>query len=57
MDSRRPAHLNLDRDLYERAQRAAKRDRRSLANWLAVTIERALEDEAREPTEQPAQTA
>lgn len=48
MSARRPAHVSMDRDLYERAQEAARRDRRALNNWLHVTVERALEREARE---------
>jgi hypothetical protein len=45
MSARRLAHVSIDRDLYERAQEAAARDRRSLSNWLHVTVERALENE------------
>ena len=48
MNARRPAHVSIDRDLYERAQEAAARDRRSLNNWLHVTVERALENEPAE---------
>jgi hypothetical protein len=33
----------LDEDLRDRAQQAANADHRSLANWLAVTVERALD--------------
>lgn len=45
----RLAHIRLSDDVYERAQKAAEADRRSLANWLAVTIERALDEKPREP--------
>lgn len=54
MSARRPAHVSMDRDLYERAQEAARRDRRALNNWLHVTVERALEREAREMARQAA---
>jgi hypothetical protein len=40
----RHVHLKLDQQLYERARQAAEADRRSLANWLTVLVERALED-------------
>ncbi len=52
----RSAHLHLSPEVYERAQKAAEADRRTLSNWLAVTIERVLEAESREP-EQPARPA
>ena len=39
----RHVHLKLDQETYERARQAAEADRRSLANWLAVTVERALD--------------
>jgi predicted HicB family RNase H-like nuclease len=35
--------IRLDGDLRERAQAAAAADRRSLTNWVAVTIEQALD--------------
>lgn len=41
----RHVHLKLDQETYERAREAAAADRRSLANWLTVLVERALEDE------------
>lgn len=44
----RHVHLKLDQETYERARQAAAADRRSLANWLLVLVERALEDKTRE---------
>lgn len=41
----RLAHFRISEELYERAQEAAKADRRTLSNWLAVLVERAVEDE------------
>jgi CopG-like RHH_1 or ribbon-helix-helix domain, RHH_5 len=37
-------HFQLDEDLIARAQQAADDDRRTLSNWIAVVVERALED-------------
>ena len=38
------AHFRLSEKLLEQAQRAADADRRSLSNWLALVVERALEE-------------
>ena len=38
------AHFRISDELLDRAQRAAEADRRSLSNWLAVVVERALEE-------------
>jgi hypothetical protein len=35
-------HFRVDEQLLERARLAAAADRRSLSNWVALTIERAL---------------
>ena len=40
----RYVRIKLEQVIYDRARQAAEADRRSLANWLAVTVERALED-------------
>jgi len=37
-------HFRVDEQLHERARQAAAADRRSLSNWLALTIEKALEE-------------
>lgn len=49
--------FQIDEETYERAQAAAKADRRRLANWLALTVERALKDEPSESTGQSARPA
>lgn len=49
----RYVRIQLEQAVYERARQVAKADRRSLANWLVVTVERALK-ETSEPDEQPA---
>lgn len=36
--------IKLDQPLYDRARQAAQVDRRSLANWLVVLVERALSE-------------
>ena len=36
-------HFRADEQLIERAQQVAKADRRSLSNWVALTIERAVD--------------
>jgi hypothetical protein len=36
-------HLKLEQDVWEQARQAAEADRRSLTNWIAVLIERALQ--------------
>ena len=36
-------HFRVDEQVYERMQQAAREDRRSLSNWVAVTCERALD--------------
>lgn len=38
----RNVHLKLDDETYERAKAAAVADRRSVSNWIACTIERAV---------------
>lgn len=38
----RHVHLKLEQETWERARQAAEEDRRSLANWLLVLVERAL---------------
>jgi predicted HicB family RNase H-like nuclease len=45
--------FQVEQELYERAQRAAKAERRSVSNWLAITIERAVEDKPRAEAELP----
>jgi hypothetical protein len=50
----RHVHVKLEQELWERAERAARADRRSLTNWIAVLIERALEDKPRDAAGQPA---
>ena len=52
--SKRKITFQIEQDVYEQAERAAGADRRSLSNWLAVTVERAVEDKLRESAEQPA---
>lgn len=49
----RYVRIQLEETVYERARQAAEADRRSLANWLAVTVERALKEASPEPGEQP----
>jgi len=51
------AHFRLEEELLERARQAAEADRRSMSNWFAVIVERALEDKTRESAEQPARPA
>ena len=46
--------FQVEQEVYEQVQRAARADSRSLGNWLAVTVERALEDVSRESAEQTA---
>lgn len=36
-------HFRIDKELYERLRKAAVADRRSIANWVAVTCEHALD--------------
>lgn len=43
------AHFRISEELYERARRAAEADRRSLSNWFALTVERALAEASPEP--------
>jgi predicted DNA-binding protein len=38
------AHFRLSGELMKRAQQAADDDRRTLSNWLALTVERALDE-------------
>jgi hypothetical protein len=41
-------HLKLEQDIWELARQAAEADRRSLTNWINVTIERAVLTQARD---------
>ncbi len=36
-------HFRIDEQLHERARLAAAADRRSLSNWVMLTIERAVD--------------
>jgi hypothetical protein len=36
-------HFRIDEQLHERARRVAAADRRSLSNWVALAVERAVE--------------
>lgn len=45
-------HFRVEEDLHEKMRAAAAADRRSLSNWLALTLERVLEEEPRQ-AEQP----
>jgi hypothetical protein len=49
----RSVRIQLEQAVYERARQAAEADRRSLANWLAVLVERTLEGKPGEQPEQP----
>ena len=42
------AHFRIDEETLERAKLAAAADRRSLSNWFALTVERALAEPAPE---------
>jgi hypothetical protein len=42
----RYVRIGLEQAIYDRARQAAEADRRSLANWIAVTVERALQEAA-----------
>ena len=53
----RHVHVKLEQELWERASQAAKADRRSLTNWIAVLVERALEDKSRDAADQPVRPA
>ena len=46
-------HFRLDEQLLERARQAAEDDRRSLSNWVGLTIERALADIPHDEPEPP----
>ncbi len=48
------AHFRISEELLEQAQRAAEADRRSLSNWLAVVVERALAEARAEPQQKGA---
>ena len=37
--------FQVEQELYERVHAAAEADRRSLSNWLAYTVERALDEQ------------
>jgi hypothetical protein len=45
----RYVRIGLEQAIYDRARQAAEGDRRSLANWIAVTVERALATAERQP--------
>ena len=47
------AHFRISEELYERARLEAEADRRSLSNWFALTVERALAEAGREPEPAP----
>ena len=49
----RYVRIKLDQAIYDRARQAADADRRSLANWVVVLVERAVEDARAEATEMP----
>lgn len=42
MGTTRWVHFRVDESVWERAKKAAEADRRSLSNWVALTVERAL---------------
>jgi predicted CopG family antitoxin len=44
--------FQVEQEVYERVQRAAKAERRSMSNWLAIIIERAVESETAERGQQ-----
>ena len=46
------AHFRLREELYEQAQKVAEADRRSLSNWFALVVERALKDKPDSVAEQ-----
>ena len=48
------AHFRISEEHLEQARQAAEADRRSLSNWLALIVERALEEARRDSAEQPA---
>ena len=51
------AHFRLSEELLDQAQRAADADRRSLSNWLALTVERALsKSDPKAGHQEPAET-
>lgn len=52
--SKRKAVFQIEQELYERVVVAADADRRSFSSWVAVAVERAVEDASREPAEQTA---
>lgn len=52
--SKRKAVFQIEQELYERVVEAADADRRSFSSWVAVAVERAVEDASREPAEQTA---
>ena len=45
-------HFRLNEQLLERARQAAEDDRRSLSNWVGLTIERALREDIPAPGQQ-----
>lgn len=44
-------HFRIDEQLHEQARQVAAADRRSLSNWVALVIERAVEQAERHETE------
>ena len=48
----RRVYFQVEQEVYERVREAAAADRRSLSNWLAITVERAVEDAPRAEAEQ-----
>jgi hypothetical protein len=47
----RKVTFSIEQDIIEQAQQAADADLRSLSNWLAVTIKRAVKGETPERQE------
>lgn len=49
-------HFRVEEEIAEQMRLAAIADRRSLSNWVALTVERALSESSPEPAdrEQPA---
>lgn len=45
MGTTRWVHFRVDERVLERAKKAAEADRRSLSNWVALTVERALAED------------
>jgi predicted HicB family RNase H-like nuclease len=47
------AHFRISEELRDKAKKAAAADRRSLSNWFALTVERALEEAPEPQPDQP----